>query len=174
MRSVGCILLLILYLDLYGQRIDIHADYPLPGNSFLGIASANVQYNGHMRSEYTYYGIGTSATLLQNKEGQQLLNLNADIGINRKITVSHSVDLYPYFNMGYARFQYLATANNGLKEEIGVSVCPAGAYNRVGFHLAYRQYFMGTFVFSSKSDAPGGNFGMLLLGLHMHLSTRKS
>ncbi|MEO8150352.1 MAG: hypothetical protein ABI723_22150 [Bacteroidia bacterium] len=168
MRNYIIILLLLLEINVYGQRLDIQIDYPVPINSLSGIISPNLQYNFGLKKENLLLGLGTSVTWLKSHDNNEVLNYNIDLGLNCKFIITPLINSYPYFNVGFTRFQNSGTHSDGLKTEIGISICPATTRHQLGLHLAYRQYFLDKLNLSETIESTKGTFGMFLVGLHFH------
>lgn len=176
LRKIVIVLLIGFNVNLFAQskqRLDLNIEYPAPSNSYIGILSANLQYNWQFKIEGNYFALGGSATLLNNKQGKWIMNHNLDIGFNRFVDLTPTMVLYPYWNIGYARFKYESTSSNGVKVEIGVSSCNSNLKHWLGFRIGYRQYLVEDFYFKQKTEKAKGLFGVFLIGVHFHLNRRR-
>jgi len=166
------IILFLLTARLFAQqRIDINLAYPITGLfPSTGIISADLKYNRRLNSRGLFASIGPTFNKFNDFDKIAMHNFGIDIGFNKEIEVSASVNLYPLINIGYTHFKYLnSKTSTGLQTQVGFNICHTSIGHWVGLHLSYNYFLVDEFNYFPKYEIQSGNFGLFKTGIHFNL-----
>lgn len=172
MQIKTTIILCLLTVSLFAQqRIDINLAYPITGHfPSTGIISAELKYNRKLNSRGLFASIGPTYNEFKDFDKIAIHNFGIDIGLNKEIEFSASVNLYPLINFGYSYFNYLNTkTSTGLQTQVGLNICHTNIGHWVGLHFSYNYFLVDQFNYFPKYEIQAGNFGLFKTGIHFNL-----